>query len=335
MMQHHRVVRNQLAESLRDKGINWLLIACVAHGLLIIAHSSLANDEIDDAPAMTTIPGGDFIMGNPEWKDGKEHEGPLHRVRISKFQLGTYEVTQAQWKAVMESNPSDFSAHGDKRDKVKNVDADSFPVENITWYEAVIFCNRLSERAGLKPYYQLTNRRDEEFTFLGTTEMLTRYDVRIMGGNGYRLPSEAEWEYACRGGTRTRYSFGDACNGTRANVNGKYTVGTDIKGPVRDQPLPVGSFKPNAFGLYDMHGNVAEWCMDERDDETYGRRGEWTANPIVSRRVVVGGSGARHIVRGGAWQTGALAATSHYRTSSTPTHRSNNIGFRVARSVGN
>lgn len=282
---------------------------------------------------MATIPAGEFTMGNPEWKDGRESQGPLHRVRISKFLLGKHEVTQSQWKAVMKSNPSEFSAQGAKKEDIADQDTGNFPVENVTWYDAVLFCNRLSESEGLDPYYQLDNKREEEFTFLGKTEILIRYDVKLLGGNGYRLPTEAEWEYACRAGTTTRYSFGDACNGTQANTNGKYTVGTDEKGPVREQPLPVGSFKANAFGLYDMHGNVWEWCMDEHNEKAYQGRGKLTENPLEAREVIVGGENTSHVLRGGDWGSGALAATSYGRYSWSASGRNNDTGFRVARSI--
>ena len=301
-----------------------------------MANAHSASAEQAKVPLeMVTIPGGDFMMGNPDWEASKytAHEGPLHRVRISKFVLSKHEVTQAQWQAVMGDNPSEFPSQGERKDEVANVDTDNFPVENINWYDAVMFFNRLSERAGLKPYYRLENKTEKEFTFLGETSILIRYDVTILGGNGYRLPSEAEWEYACRAGTRTRYSFGDAANGTKSNVNGKYTVGTEVKGPVRDKPLPVGSFKPNAFGLYDMHGNIAELCVDERDDKTYARRGELTVDPIVAQRVIKGGSS--HIIRGGSWQVGAKAAMSFYRTGQTATSHSGSVGLRLARSITN
>ena len=283
---------------------------------------------------LVVVPAGEFMMGNPDYLDSEytDHEGPVHRVRISRpFYLGQYEVTQAQWHAVMKSNPSHFSPDGEGKDVVAGLDADQLPVETVNWYDAAKFCNALSELEGLEPYYVLKNERVEESTFLGQTKKLTRYDVSIAGGHGYRLPTEAEWEYACRAGTTTRYSFGNVCNGEQANVAGEYPVGTEEKGPSRERPTPVGSFEPNAFGLYDMHGNVWEQCTDEEDEEIYGKRKDVTVDPLVFSDVVVGGPNGTHVIRGGSWQNGAKGAMSFYRYSTVPTSAVKDLGFRVAR----
>jgi eukaryotic-like serine/threonine-protein kinase len=159
---------------------------------------------------MVAIPGGKFTMGSAATeKERSNDEGPQREVSIQPFSMGRFAVTQAQWQAVMGSNPSNFK--GDKR-----------PVEKISWQQAREFCQKLSQQTG-RPY---------------------------------RLPSEAEWEYACRAGTTTPFYFGETITPALVNYNGNYSYGAAPKGQYREQTTDVGSFPPNAFGLYDMHGNV-------------------------------------------------------------------------------
>ncbi len=184
------------------------------------------------------IPAGEFKMGSPDTdKEAGIEEKPQHRVRISKsFYLGVYEVTQAQYK--MENNPSAFSPNGDGKDKVAGQSTDQYPMEGVSWFDAVIFCNKLSAKEGRRPFYEIDDK-----------------DVRVpdWNGPGYRLPTEAEWEYACRANasTPTRYSFGD--DAAQLGEYGWFQFNSS-------RPHPVGRKKPNGFGLHDMHGNVSEWC---------------------------------------------------------------------------
>jgi len=169
------------------------------------------------------VPAGDFLMGAPpeETKAGVR-DRPQHRVRITRpFYLGVYEVTQHEYKQVMGDNPSHFR------------DSDQQPVEQISWPDAVKFCNKLSDREGRKPYYRIEGDQ-----------------VTVAGGNGYRLPTEAEWEYACRAGSSTRYPFGDD-----ENQLGAYEWSYKNSG---GKTHPVGQKRPNAWGLYDTLGNVGE-----------------------------------------------------------------------------
>ncbi|MEW5911076.1 MAG: bifunctional serine/threonine-protein kinase/formylglycine-generating enzyme family protein [Thermodesulfobacteriota bacterium] len=218
------------------------------------------------------IPAGSFMMGSPESdEDGYEGERPQHRVEITKpFYLGVTEVTQGQWKAVMGSNPSFFK--GDE----------GFPVEGVSWEEAVEFTRRLNKEEGLKA---------------GT----------------YRLPTEGEWEYACRAGSSTRYSFGDS-----ESALGEYGWYDDNSG---GRTHPVGEKEPNAWGLYDMHGNVWEWVSD-----WYG---SYSASPTRDPQGPSSGSG--RVIRGGSWRHNPRSLRSANRFRSDPTSRDFDVGFRVAR----
>ncbi|MDJ0677530.1 MAG: bifunctional serine/threonine-protein kinase/formylglycine-generating enzyme family protein, partial [Calothrix sp. MO_167.B42] len=165
---------------------------------------------------MVQIPGGTFTMGSPAGEAQRDSdEGPQRQVRVPGFFMGRYEVTQAQYQAIMGKNPSNFK--GEKR-----------PVERVSWNDAVEFCQHLSQKTG----------------------------------RTYRLPSEAEWEYACRAGTTTPFYFGETITTDLVNYNRNYPYGSAPKGEYREQTTDVGKFPPNAFGLYDMHGNVWEWCQD-------------------------------------------------------------------------
>ncbi|MEG4987908.1 bifunctional serine/threonine-protein kinase/formylglycine-generating enzyme family protein [Microcoleus sp. BR0-C5] len=207
---------------------------------------------------MVAIPGGSFVMGSPateKWRTNDE--GQQQTVKIAPFFMGKYEVTQAQYQAVMGNNPSNFK--GAKR-----------PVENVNWNEAVEFCRKLSEKTG----------------------------------KSYRLPSEAEWEYACRAGTTTPFYFGDTIRPDLVNYDGNNPYRYAPKGLNRQQTTDVGSFPPNPFGLYDMHGNVEEWCSDK-----------WQYS---------------YFIRGGSWRDDAVDCRSANRAWFSADFRHRTIGFRVA-----
>ena len=230
---------------------------------------------------MIDIPGGSFRMGS---NDGDSDEKPIHMVTISSFMMSKYEVTQGQYQTVMGSNPSHFL--GSNR-----------PVETVYWYDAVKFCNALSKREGLTPCYSGSG-------------INTRCN---WNANGYRLPTEAEWEYACRAGTTTEYHTG---NGSSAlDRAGWYPRNSD------NQTHEVGRKQANKFGLYDMHGNVWEWCWD-----WYGSYSSGTQTDPKGPS-----SGSYRVDRGGGWGYNAWCCRSAYRYGDDPGYRWFALGFRLVR----
>jgi formylglycine-generating enzyme required for sulfatase activity len=217
---------------------------------------------------MVLIPGGEFIMGDDK---GQDDEKPTHKVQISAFYMDKYEVTQKAYENMMGTNPSKFKGP----DK---------PVERLSWFGAIQYCNMRSLREGLSPCYDLTT-------------LQCNYD-----SNGYRLPTEAEWEYACRAGTDTKYSFGNA-----PDRLGQYAW---FKTNANKTTHPVGQKKPNPWGLYDMHGNLWEWCNDYYDQNYYQKSGG--ENPLGPS------TGQERVLRGGSWAGSAESSRSSTRYSETP-----------------
>lgn len=212
---------------------------------------------------MVQIPEGTFTMGSPAGEAQREsNESPQHQVKVPGFFMGKYEVTQAQYQAIMGNNPSNFK--GEKR-----------PVEQVSWNKAVKFCQKLSQKTG----------------------------------KTYRLPSEAEWEYACRAGTKTTFYFGETITTELVNFGGKETK-------------PVGSFPPNAFGLYDMHGNVYEWCQDYLHDNYNGA-------PTDGSAWLTAGDNTRRLLRGGSWLVNLGNCRCAIRLNRLPAFRNLTLGFRV------
>ena len=253
---------------------------------------------------MKLIPAGEFLMGSPgDAIEAEKDEKPQHRVRITKpFYLGVSEVTQGQYEAVMGNNPSRFSANGGGKDRVAGQSTDQYPVEMVSWLDAVQFCNKLSEMERKKPFYEIDGKE-------------TR--VPDWNGQGYRLPTEAEWEYACRANasTPTRFSFGDSM--AELGLHGWFD------GNSEQRTHPVGQKRSNGFGLYDMHGNVWEWCWDWYGDGYYNRSA--ADNPI-------GPVGASYrVYRGGGWSDGPRLARSALRSRRAPGFRNGVLGFRLAR----
>ncbi len=248
---------------------------------------------------LNLIPAGEFMMGSPgDDKDAALHEKPQHKVRISPFYIGVTEVTQAQYEAVVGSNPSHFSSTGEGKDKVAGRPTGQYPVERVSWLDAVRFCDKLSEKEGRTPVYQESDQKK----------------ARTNKGRGYRLPMEAEWEYACRAGTATKYCFGDPV--------AKLSEYGWFRGNAGGMTHPVGEKRPNGFGVYDMHGNVREWCSDWFDDSYYQNA---PVNNPQGPSV-----GVRRVIRGGTLGDRPPALRSAGRSPGRADGRGDGLGFRVA-----
>jgi len=227
---------------------------------------SAAPHRVAPEIEMVYVPGGDFLMGSPDNEPGRsDTEGPQRRVTVLSFYIGKYEVTQAQWRAVMGRNPSRFRS-------------DNLPVEQVSWNDAKDFCHRLSQ----------------------------------MTGREYRLPTEAEWEYACRAKTTGAYA-GDL------GAMAWYLKNSDLK------THPVGQKLPNEFGLYDMHGNVEEWCEDQ------WHRSYVNAPTDGRVRVDISAKSSGRVIRGGCSNSRADYCRSATRLNSSPDFLSGSTGFRLVR----
>ncbi|NES70978.1 MAG: formylglycine-generating enzyme family protein, partial [Okeania sp. SIO2D1] len=214
---------------------------------------------------MVYIPGGSFLMGSPENEAGRESsESPQHQVSLQPFYMSKYPITQKQYEAMMGNNPSNFKGG-------------SRPVENVSWHNAIEFCQKLSEKTG-----------------------------KI-----YTLPSESQWEYACRAGTTTPFYFGETITSELVNYEGKIGQTTD-----------VGSFPPNAFGLYDMHGNVWEWCLDVWHNNYNGA-------PTDGNAWEIGGNNSYRLLRGGSWSYNSGYCRCAWRININADCFDVNCGFRV------
>lgn len=254
---------------------------------------------------LVRIPAGSFEMGQTEAEKeelirqrGKENyqkyfvdESPKHTVTIKEpFWMGKYQVTQAQWRAVADLLKADRDLNSDP----SAFKGDDRPVEQVSWFEAVEFCKRLSQKSG----------------------------------RAYRLPSEAEWEYACRAGTTTPFHFGETITTDLANYDGNYIYRSGPKGIYRKETAPVGSFGiANAFGLYDMHGNVWEWCLDHWHESYVDKPDELKRNghdPWLSSN-----DNSPRMLRGGCWVNYPEDCRSAFRSRPSPGSRYFGIGFRV------
>jgi len=258
--------------------------------LFLTLHTTLTAQT---PPAnMVLIKGGTFTMGSPANEPERGNDETQHQVTVSSFYMGKYEVTQKEYMEIMGTNPSNFKG-------------DNLPVEKVSWYDAVEYCNKRSQKEGLTPAY---TKNGDNVTW-------------NRNANGYRLPTEAEWEYACRVGTTTPFITGNNITTKQANYDGTEPYNNNAMGEDREKTTPVGSFAPNAWGLYDMHGNVWEWCWDWYGDYPTGTQ----TDPV---RAV---SGAKRVARGGSWSHSAADVRSAIRGDITPSFRGSAVGFRLVR----
>ena len=244
---------------------------------------------------MIEIPGGKFLMGTTDREIARleqklnwsvfQRERPQHQVTLTPFFLGKYPITQRQWRAVA-SLPK---VKQELQPNPSHFQGDNLPVESISWYDAMEFGRRLSRETGRK----------------------------------YRLPSEAEWEYACRAMTTTPFYFGETLSSELANYDARKTYATEPQGGYRKKTTTVGSFPPNAFGLYDRHGNVWEWCADRWHENYEGA-------PTDGSAWLEGAGDRRCLLRGGSWHSHPGYCRSAFRFSDYPDVHLNFYGLRVA-----
>jgi formylglycine-generating enzyme required for sulfatase activity len=237
------------------------------------------------------IEGGFFVMGSPAAEVSRHRDETQRQVMVGAFYMGKNEVTQREYEQVMRTNPSKFFGA-------------SLPVERVSWFDAVAYCNARSIIEGLTPAYVIRE-----------TEILWDHNA-----DGYRLPTEAEWEYACRAGTKAAFNVGNNITPNQANFDGNYPYNKQFKGRYRARTLTARSFSPNDWGLYDMHGNVYEWCWDQY-------------KPYGSAASLDGSLSSPGVIRGGSWTSEARFLRSANRASMDHTAKTDYVGFRVARSA--
>jgi formylglycine-generating enzyme required for sulfatase activity len=283
-----------------------LVIFCVA---LLVNASVHAEYEMKIISSRSTgmqfvpIPKGTFTMGSPDGEPERDKDETQHQVTLTQdFFLGKYEVTQAEYETVMGYNPSYFK--GKRR-----------PVEQVSWYDAVWFCNQMSERDGRTPYYTITGE-------VRNGQSIKKATVTIQGdATGYRLPTEAEWEYACRAGEKGPFSFGANITPQQVNYDGDYPYDGAKTGMNRIKTVDVDTLPGNRFNLHQMHGNVYEWCWDRYADYSSGS----TTDPVGPS------TGSFRVLRGGSWyDCGARFCRSAVRDDRAPDYRWGSLGFRVA-----
>ena len=268
-------------------------------------NGSTQVQETDIEDGFIRITGGSFLMGSPEDEAWRSDDETQHSVTVSDFYMSPYEVTQKEYEDAMGNNPSSFSG-------------DDLPVESVSWLDAVSYCNVRSQQEGLTSVYVIDGQN-------------VSWD---RSADGYRLPTEAEWEYACRAGTTTPFYMENSPSAEEANYYGHYPYGIEdyyfsqgnleVKpGEYRETTVAVESFSANPYGLYNMHGNVAEWTWD-----IYG------AYPDGKQIDPIGAdSGTRRVYRGGGWNDFAKNMRSAYRAMMDQDKGSFNIGIRLVRNA--
>ena len=251
------------------------------------------------------IQGGNFQMGSPNSENWRIDDETQHSVSVNSFYIAPYELTQKEYQQIVGKNPSEHIG-------------DNLPVENVSWLDAIVFANLKSLTNGFRPAYEITEKSV----------------IWDKSANGYRLPTEAEWEYAARAGTSTPFHTPIAVGADDANFYSNYPYEIEENyfnaGKLKTKPrtsryqtIAVGSFKPNAWGLYDMHGNVNEWCWD-----FYGKYD----TQVIDNPTGIA-AGTRHIYRGGGWNDFGKNLRSAYRAAAQSGYKSHNLGIRLVRNA--
>ncbi|MGJ8724969.1 MAG: formylglycine-generating enzyme family protein [Roseibacillus sp.] len=285
----------------------WPLPFLAVVTLALGTHTSLADERLLTEPynnsiglKMLPITAGEFVMGSPETEKGRGNDEDEVSVKISQnFLMSESEITQGQWLAVMgKTIQQQIDIKEGPIGRGANLVAEASaigpnqPMSFVNWSDAISFAKILTQ---------------------------TEHESGVLPKElAYTLPTEAQWEYACRAGTRTVFSFGNTLSAEQANFYGKKPYGLTEEGEYREKTTEVKSFEPNAWGLYDMHGNLYEWCADWYSEKASG--GNDPQGPET-------GDGRN--IRGGTWNRTANSCRSAYRYSSGPESRSYNIGFRI------
>jgi formylglycine-generating enzyme required for sulfatase activity len=262
--------------------------------LIFSTHLIFADDNF------VLVEGGSFVMGSPVYERGRNNGERQHRVRIKSFYISEHPVTQEEYEEIMETNPSIF-------------EGENLPVESVSWFDAIEYCNRRSEKEGLNPVYTIDILRIDLGNLNSTARWLVTWDRKA---NGYRLPTEAEWEYAAKGGNEAPGGFIFAGSNEQTEV-AWYSATSGGK------THPVGEKTANKLGLYDMSGNVWEWCWDWYGDYKTNAQ----TDPIGASL------GSKRVIRGGSWYDSAAYVRSAYRNSFIPSNMNFSVGFRIVRTA--
>jgi len=273
-----------------------LIICWLTTTMISALHAEWAQAQPQDSTPKTVtnsigmrfvyIPAREFQMGSPQSERGRRENEHQHRVKITKpFYLGMFEVTQAEYLKIMDENPSKFSPDGPRGESVVGIDTIRLPVDSVSWDNAVEFCRHLSN-----------------------------LPVESKSKRSYRLPTEAEWEYACRAGSSKLWSHGDEIDDLKSFA----WYGSRI---AEGRTHQVGEKEPNHFGLHDMHGNVWEWCHDWYTDDL--KHGGTVVDPQGPK------SGELRVIRGGGWASGPARCRNAARSHDPPSVHDEDLGFRV------
>jgi formylglycine-generating enzyme required for sulfatase activity len=300
---------------------NFTVRAANAAGIGTKPFSITIGEQKPPIEGMVWIEPGTFTMGSPTSEPNHNVNETQHEVTLTKgFYMSKYPVTQAQYEEVMRTNPSHFIDPVAPETSTANR-----PVECVNWYDAIVFCNKLSMNKGLTPAYSISGSTDPavwgEVPRIGSNPTWNAVII-VADSNGYRLPTEAQWEYACRAGTTTPFNTGNNITTDQANYDGNYPYNNNPNGEYRNRTTEVGSFAPNTWDLYDMHGNVFEFCWDWFNSTYYA------SSP--AQDPTGPDSGSYRVIRGGSYYNSAGESRSAYRgPSNGPYYGGWYNGFRL------
>jgi formylglycine-generating enzyme required for sulfatase activity len=309
------------------------LVCGLVAAALLLTFTACKQDPDPPAPLTTPPPfyetvhvaGGTFTMGSPTTETNRGSDETQWDVALTGFYMGKYLVTQKQWYEVMGTTIQELQTAAAPTDTTDYGREGDYPVYWVSWYDALVFCNKLSVKEGLTPAYSISGKTNPaEWGAVPTSSDATwNAAVMVTGSTGWRLPTEAQWEYAARGGQSANgykiYSGSDTIDDVAWYSGNNGASGTDTYGTKQ-----VGKKAANELGIYDMSGNVFEWCWD-----WYGPYPATTTPPATDPSGI--SSGSNRVWRGSDWGDAAQYARSAYRDSAVPSYRSQYLGFRLLR----